>query len=70
MLLAEKEADILKSIWDELNLSLTVSGHPFHIFSISTVEKNKPDSRNVVLRSLDNKNNSITFIPTLLTDRI
>ena len=61
MLLAEKEADIVKSIWDELNLSLNVSGHPFHIFSISTVEKNKPDSRNVVLRSLDNKNNSITF---------
>ena len=61
MLLAEKEANILKSIWDELNLSLTVSGHPFHIFSVSTVEKNKPDSRNVVLRSLDKKNNSITF---------
>ena len=61
MLLAGKEADILKSIWDELNLSLTVSGHPFHIFSVSTVEKNKPDSRNVVLRSLDKKNNSITF---------
>ena len=61
MLLAEKEADILKDFVLRSDLSLTVSGHPFHIFSISTVEKNKPDSRNVVLRSLDNKNNSITF---------
>ena len=61
MLLEEKEAAILKSIWDELHLSLTVSGHPLHIFSVSTVEKSKPDSRNVVLRSLDKKNNSITF---------
>ena len=56
-----KEETILDQIWDELAASLEVGGHPFHIFSISTIFNNKPDSRNVVLRNVNRNNKSVTF---------
>ncbi|MBT3520575.1 MAG: hypothetical protein HOA86_02450 [Gammaproteobacteria bacterium] len=56
-----KEETILDQIWDELEASLEVGGHPFHIFSISTIFNNKPDSRNVVLRNVNRNNKSVTF---------
>jgi len=56
-----KEKSILNEIWDELYLSLEVSGHPYHIFSISSIYNNKPDARSVVLRSVDKKNQIISF---------
>ena len=56
-----KEETILDQIWDELAASLEVGGHPFHIFSISTISNNKPDSRNVVLRNVNRNNKSVTF---------
>ena len=56
-----KEEIILDQIWEELTASLEVGGHPFHIFSISTIANNKPDARNVVLRNIDRSNRSITF---------
>ena len=56
-----KEETILDQIWDELAASLEVGGHPFHIFSISTISNNKPDSRNVVLRNVNRNDQSVTF---------
>ena len=38
-----KEEKIIESIWDELELSLTESGHPFHIFSIASINNGQPD---------------------------
>ena len=56
-----KEETILDQIWDELAASLEVGGHPFHIFSISTISNNKPDARNVVLRNVNRNDQSVTF---------
>ena len=56
-----KEKQILKNIWNELSLSLVESGHPFHIFSISTVHNGLPDARNVVLRGVSEEQKSISF---------
>jgi pyridoxamine 5'-phosphate oxidase len=57
----KKEDKILYEIWNELNLSLNTSNHPFHIFSVSTIKDNKPDARNVVLRSVEKEKRTITF---------
>ena len=46
----EDNQKILENIWEELKLGVEKSKHPYHIFSISTVSDNKPDSRCVVLR--------------------
>ena len=56
-----KEEKIIESIWDELELSLTESGHPFHIFSIASINNGQPDARNVVLRGVERKKNMINF---------
>lgn len=53
--------EILDKIWDELTLGLNSGKHPFHIFSVSTVKNNKPDSRTVVLRAVEKENKSISF---------
>ena len=57
----DKQKKILDNVWRELNLSLSISKHPFHIFSISTINNNKPDSRYVVLRDVDEDNKILTF---------
>ena len=57
----DKKQDILEKIWSELKDSLIISGHPFHIFSLSTINNNFPDSRNVVLRSINKDKSYITF---------
>ena len=56
-----KQEKIIESIWDELELSLTESGHPFHIFSIASINNGQPDARNVVLRGVERKKNMINF---------
>ena len=56
-----KEEKIIESIWDELELSLTESGHPFHIFSIASINNGQPDARNVVLRGVERKKNMINL---------
>ena len=65
-----KEEMILDQIWNELTASLEVGGHPFHIFSISTILDNKPDSRNVVLRSVDKNKHRITFHTDVRSNKI
>jgi len=57
-----REDHILKKIWHELNLGLNQGKHPFHIFAVATMNHNSmPDVRNVVLRNVDEKSNSISF---------
>ena len=67
--MTEKE-EILDKIWDELILGLNSGKHPFHIFTVSTVKNNKPDSRSVVLRTVDKENKSISFHTDLRSKKI
>tara|TARA_B100001564_G_scaffold221189_1_gene186388 strand:- start:72 stop:650 length:579 start_codon:yes stop_codon:yes gene_type:complete len=67
--MTEKE-EILDKIWDELILGLNSGKHPFHIFTVSTVKNNKPDSRSVVLRGVDKENKSISFHTDLRSKKI
>ena len=62
--------EILDKIWDELTLGLNSGKHPFHIFSVSTVKNNKPDSRTVVLRAVDKENKSISFHTDLRSKKV
>ena len=67
--MTEKE-EILDKIWNELILGLNSGKHPFHIFTVSTVKNNKPDSRSVVLRGVDKENKSISFHTDLRSKKI
>ena len=67
--MTEKEG-ILDKIWNELILGLNSGKHPFHIFTVSTVKNNKPDSRSVVLRGVDKENKSISFHTDLRSKKI
>jgi len=67
--MTEKE-EILDKIWNELILGLNSGKHPFHIFTVSTVKNNKPDSRSVVLRTVDKENKSISFHTDLRSKKI
>ena len=62
--------EILDKIWDELTLGLNSGKHPFHIFSVSTVKNNKPDSRTVVLRGVEKENKSISFHTDLRSKKV
>ena len=62
--------EILDKIWDELTLGLNSGRHPFHIFSVSTVKNNKPDSRTVVLRAVEKENKSISFHTDLRSKKV
>ena len=62
--------EILDKIWDELTLGLNSGKHPFHIFSVSTVKNNKPDSRTVVLRAVEKENKSISFHTDLRSKKV
>ena len=62
--------EILDKIWDELTLGLSSGKHPFHIFSVSTIKNNKPDSRTVVLRAVEKENKSISFHTDLRSKKV
>tara|TARA_B100001059_G_C17399274_1_gene362955 strand:- start:5 stop:583 length:579 start_codon:yes stop_codon:yes gene_type:complete len=62
--------EILDKIWDELALGLNSGKHPFHIFSVSTIKNNKPDSRTVVLRAVEKENKSISFHTDLRSKKV
>ena len=62
--------EILDKIWNELTLGLNSGKHPFHIFSVSTVKNNKPDSRTVVLRAVEKENKSISFHTDLRSKKV
>ena len=65
-----EKKEILDKIWDELILGLNSGKHPFHIFSVSTVKNNKPDSRTVVLRAVEKENKSISFHTDLRSKKV
>ena len=66
-----REDIILRQIWSDLNSSLKIRNHPFHIFSVATINnKIKPDIRNVVLRDVDELSNTISFHTDIRSKKI
>ena len=52
---------IIKSEWENINLGIQKAKHDYHSFVFSTVSKNKPDSRTVILRDFDEHQPAIWF---------
>ena len=52
---------IIKSEWKNINLGIQKAKHDYHSFVFSTVLKNSPDSRTVILRDFDENKPAIWF---------
>ena len=52
---------IIKSEWKNINLGIQKAKHDYHSFVFSTVLKNSPDSRTVILRDFDEDKPAIWF---------
>ena len=52
---------IIKSEWENINLGIQKAKHDYHSFVFSTVLKNSPDSRTVILRDFDEHMPAIWF---------
>ena len=52
---------IIKSEWENINLGIQKAKHDYHSFVFSTVSKNSPDSRTVILRDFDEHKPAIWF---------
>ena len=52
---------IIKSEWRNINLGIQKAKHDYHSFVFSTVSKNSPDSRTVILRDFDEHKPAIWF---------
>ena len=52
---------IIKSEWENINLGIQKAKHDYHSFVFSTVSKNSPDSRTVILRDFDEYKPAIWF---------
>ena len=52
---------IIKSEWGNINLGIQKAKHDYHSFVFSTVSKNNPDSRTVILRDFDERQPAIWF---------
>ena len=52
---------IIKSEWKNINLGIQKAKHDYHSFVFSTVSKNSPDSRTVILRDFDEHKPAIWF---------
>ena len=52
---------IIKSEWRNINLGIQKAKHDYHSFVFSTVLKNSPDSRTVILRDFDEDKPAIWF---------
>ena len=52
---------IIKSEWRNINLGIQKAKHDYHSFVFSTVLKNSPDSRTVILRDFDENKPAIWF---------
>ena len=44
---------IIKSEWKNINLGIQKAKHDYHSFVFSTISKNSPESRTVILRDFD-----------------
>ena len=52
---------IIKSEWKNINLGIQKAKHDYHSFVFSTVSKNSPDLRTVILRDFDEHKPAIWF---------
>ena len=52
---------IIKSEWKNINLGIQKAKHDYHSFVFSTVSKNSPDSKTVILRDFDEDKPAIWF---------
>ena len=52
---------IIKSEWKKINLGIQKAKHDYHSFVFSTVLKNSPNSRTVILRDFDENKPAIWF---------
>ena len=52
---------IIKSEWKNIKLGIQKAKHDYHSFVFSTVSKNSPDSRTVILRDFDEHKPAIWF---------
>tara|TARA_B100000212_G_scaffold185602_1_gene140039 strand:+ start:271 stop:855 length:585 start_codon:yes stop_codon:yes gene_type:complete len=52
---------IIKSEWKNINLGIQKAKHDYHSFVFSTVLKNSPNSRTVILRDFDENKPAIWF---------
>ncbi len=53
--------EIMKNEWDELLKAVKDAAHVYHLFTLSTADRNKPELRTVVLREVDNDKYIISF---------
>ena len=52
---------IIKSEWENINLGIQKAKHDYHSFVFSTISKNSPESRTVILRDFDEHKPAIWF---------
>ena len=52
---------IIKSEWKNINLGIQKAKHDYHSFVFSTISKNSPESRTVILRDFDEHKPAIWF---------
>ena len=53
--------DIFSSQWNQLELAVKEAKHNYHLFTLSTIDRDSSDIRTVVLRSVNKKDHSISF---------
>ena len=61
---------IIKSEWKNINLGIQKAKHDYHSFVFSTVSKNSPDSRTVILRDFDEHKPAIWFHSDIRSKKI
>ena len=63
-------SQIIKSEWKYINLGIQKAKHDYHSFVFSTVLKNSPDSRTVILRDFDEHKPAIWFHSDIRSKKI
>ena len=53
--------DIFSSQWNQLELAVKEAKHNYHLFTLSTIDRDSSDIRTVVLRNVNKKDHSISF---------
>ena len=53
--------DIFSSQWNQLELAVKEAKHNYHLFALSTIDRDSSDIRTVVLRNVNKKNHSLSF---------
>ena len=61
---------IAKEVWENLGAATTQKDHPWRYTSLSTLAKNQPESRLIVLRQIDNSQRNLIFYTHYLSSKI